>query len=131
MALAASGWGQDGPTKRAASVELQTTASYFDSLVPDILTETGAPGAVVIVVSGEAMQFAKGYGFANVRQQGLVDAAETAFRVASVTKLLTTIAALQLVERDKLTLDEPIHPSTWRAGASNEVCNTDHPATST
>ena len=33
--------------------------------------------------------------------------ADTIFRVASMVKLLTSIAALQLVERGKLELDEP------------------------
>ena len=32
---------------------------------------------------------------------------DTVFRIASMVKLLTSVAALQLVERGKLKLDEP------------------------
>ena len=33
---------------------------------------------------------------------------DTVFRVASMVKLITSVAALQLVEQDKLALDAPV-----------------------
>jgi len=42
--------------------------------------------------------------------------ADTIFRVASMVKLLTSVAALQLVERGKLKLDEPAGISIRRWG---------------
>jgi CubicO group peptidase (beta-lactamase class C family) len=43
---------------------------------------------------------------------------DTIFRIASMTKPITSVAAMMLVEEGKLTLDEPIHrlAPSWRFG---------------
>src|SRR5246500_2738430 len=41
---------------------------------------------------------------------------DTIFRIASMTKPITSVAALMLVEEGKLTLDEPIHRLAPRVG---------------
>jgi methyl acetate hydrolase len=40
--------------------------------------------------------------------EGAAMTRDTVFRVASMVKLITSVAALQLVERDKLALDAPV-----------------------
>lgn len=53
------------------------------------------------------MLYAKGYGFADVEKRIEVRA-DTGFLVASITKMFTAIATLQLARDDKVELDQPI-----------------------
>src|SRR5699024_12028719 len=56
------------------------------------------PGdAVAIVKDGEVL-LEKGYGFANLEEQVKVDPEETVFEAASISKLYTWSAVMQLVE---------------------------------
>ena len=68
-----------------------------------------APGfvAAAITPSGEKIAAAAG-----VREAGApaVMTTDTVFWIASCTKAITTVAALQLVERGQIDLDEPIGP---------------------
>lgn len=59
----------------------------------------------VVVVDREAVIFSEGYGLADLDQQTPVRPELTTFPVASVSKLLTTTAVMQLVERGKIDLD--------------------------
>ncbi len=63
-------------------------------------------GAVVVVQRGEIF-FAQGYGHERVGGRS-VDPRRTAFRYGSLSKILTSIAAMQLVEQGQLQLDEPL-----------------------
>lgn len=73
----------------------------------DELKETGTPGAVVAVVSGDRIIFAKAFGVANVETNAPVTV-ETLFRIASVTKMFTATAVVSMAEQGKLKLDEPV-----------------------
>lgn len=78
----------------------------IDSLMNDGLKKWHIPGAsVAIVKSGNV--WAKGYGFENMQSQTPVTA-NTVFRVASLSKLITATAALQLVEAGKINLHDDI-----------------------
>lgn len=65
-------------------------------------------GAVVVVVDREGVILAQGYGYADLDQQTPVRPDYSTFRVASVSKLLTTTAVMQLVERGSVELDREI-----------------------
>ncbi len=49
----------------------------------------------------------KGYGYADKEKKTLVDK-NTVFQIASVSKTFTALAALQLVEQEKMDLDHDI-----------------------
>jgi CubicO group peptidase (beta-lactamase class C family) len=68
-----------------------------------------APGAVVVVVKDGRVFFARGYGWADREARRPVDPETTRFRVASVSKLVTAIAAMQLVEQGKLDLHADVN----------------------
>jgi len=97
-------------------------ASFFDSRLPHRLTENRVPGAVVSVVSGGRTVFAKGYGLADVERRTPFDPETSLVRIASISKLFTTTAVLQLVEQGKLSLDADVNqyltrfqiPATYR-----------------
>lgn len=65
------------------------------------------PGLAVGFARDGVVQFAEGYGMANIAQHRAVTA-DTMFHIASVTKVVTATMIMRLAERGKLTLDESI-----------------------
>src|SRR5699024_5113804 len=66
---------------------------------------TGA--AEAIEKDGEVL-LEKGYGFANLEEQVKVDPEETVFEAASISKLYTWSAVMQLVEEGEINLKQDI-----------------------
>jgi methyl acetate hydrolase len=64
------------------------------------------PGIVAMAATANAVIYQGSFGARDIAQPAKMSA-DTIFRVASMVKLLTSVAALQLVERGKLGLDEP------------------------
>jgi CubicO group peptidase (beta-lactamase class C family) len=102
-----SGNGRPGlfvvPGRTGPSDPAELTA-FLDSKMPGLLSSWRVPGAVVVVVKNGRVMAQKGYGFADVAAGTAPDPARTLFRVASVTKLFTATAVLQLAERGKVQL---------------------------
>lgn len=82
---------------------------FFDGIIREQLAEHHVSGATVALVKDGEIWFAKGYGEANVAGQVPVTADKTLFRIASVTKLFTWTAVMQLVEQGKLDLDTDVN----------------------
>ena len=93
---------------------------FVDRYFAEQLAETRIPGAAFVLVKDGEVVCAKGYGFADLERRVPVDA-QTVFRVGSVSKTFTAVAAMQLVERGKLALDADVNrylrelavPPTW------------------
>ena len=83
--------------------------AFLDGYVGHQLEDYDIPGATVSVVKDGEVLFAKGYGRANVEKKVPVVADETLFRIASISKLFTATAVMQLVEEGKLDLDEDVN----------------------
>lgn len=64
------------------------------------------PGVVARAVSGGDLLYQGAFGTQNLA--GPAMALDTVFRVASMTKLVTSVAAMQLVEQGRLGLDDPV-----------------------
>ena len=70
--------------------------------------ETGAvPGVAAIVTGRDGITYEGHAGTTSVDGGAPVDAT-TMYRIASMTKALTSVAAMQLVEQGKLELDQPV-----------------------
>lgn len=65
------------------------------------------PGLSMGIVLDQALVWAKGFGFANVAEQKPATP-RTIYRIASITKLFTSTAILQLRDAGKLQLDDPL-----------------------
>ncbi len=65
-------------------------------------------GAALVVVKGDKVLMKKGYGYADMEQQIPVDPDRTVFRVASISKVITATAVMQLAEQGKLDLNQDI-----------------------
>jgi CubicO group peptidase (beta-lactamase class C family) len=74
--------------------------AYLQSLVRDMRV----PGIGFVVVQGDRTVFAKGYGESAGKQL----TAQSQFYLGSVSKSLTAMAVMQLVEQGKLSLDAPV-----------------------
>ena len=79
----------------------------------------GFSGTVLLALNGDA-KFKKGYGWANAEWE-IPNAANTKFRVGSITKQFTSMVVMQLQEQGKLKVQDAIcvHlspcPDTWKA----------------
>ena len=60
--------------------------SFFDGVLPVQMESDHIAGAVVAVVVGDKLIFAKGYGYADVARRKRVDPETTMFRVGSWTR---------------------------------------------
>jgi CubicO group peptidase (beta-lactamase class C family) len=64
------------------------------------------PATVAMVAAGSKTLYAGAFGKRD--SEGTLAAVDSIFAIASMTKAITTVAALQLVEQGKVTLDEPV-----------------------
>ncbi|MBW5469086.1 serine hydrolase [Brevibacillus formosus] len=80
-----------------------------DPVMKNEMNNLHIPGAAIVITQGDRILFKKGYGFADVEQQIPVDPERTVFRIGSVTKSFTATAAMQLVEKGKLSLREDLN----------------------
>jgi CubicO group peptidase (beta-lactamase class C family) len=74
------------------------------------------PGAAVIVIHHGKVVLNKGYGFANVKNNQAITPL-TVFRLGSVTKQFTSMAIMQLYDKQKLQLDD--HADKYFPGTVN------------
>jgi N-acyl-D-amino-acid deacylase len=79
----------------------------LDTAAATMVQRHGIPGAALAIAKDGKLVFARGYGWANLATGDLVQP-DTLFGVASLSKTLTAIAVLKLVEQGKLSLED--HP---------------------
>jgi methyl acetate hydrolase len=65
------------------------------------------PGVVALVTDRQRVLYQNAFGVADVAS-GRALAADALFRIASMTKPVTSVAAMQLVEQGRLGLDDPV-----------------------
>ncbi|MEQ1867851.1 MAG: serine hydrolase domain-containing protein, partial [Micropepsaceae bacterium] len=96
-----------------ASVELtpqvENLKSYIDGVMSGLIAAGEFPGAAVLIIQDGKVVLKSGYGFADVRARILVDPNRTRFRVASISKLFTATAVMQLVEQGKADLNADVN----------------------
>jgi CubicO group peptidase (beta-lactamase class C family) len=83
--------------------------AFFDGVMAEQLKSYHIPGATVAVVADGELLFAKGYGYADLATHRPIVADRTLFRLASVSKLFTWTAVMQLVEKGKLDLNADVN----------------------
>lgn len=100
FAQPASGLGPNDPRELEA---------FIDGIFGVVMKEQHIPGAVFVYVKDGAIFLSKGYGCADVEKRTPVLPGRTLFRVASVSKLFTATAVMQLVEQGKLDLGADVN----------------------
>jgi methyl acetate hydrolase len=79
----------------------------LEEVLAEVVGSGRLPGAVGIVADADGPIYQAAYGFRD-RTAGEAMTVDSVFRIASMTKLATSIAALQLVEAGRLDLDAPV-----------------------
>jgi CubicO group peptidase (beta-lactamase class C family) len=94
-------------------------ASGASATIEERMRHYRVPGVSVAVIAGGRIEWARGYGVREAGGTAPVDTA-TLFQAASISKPVTTIAALRLVERGRLALDEDVNLrlASWRVPPS-------------
>jgi len=77
----------------------------FDRLISELITKWELPGGAVGVVESGRLVLARGYGYADVERTTPVTP-EMRFRTASVSKPITAVVVLRLVDHGRLSLDD-------------------------
>ena len=80
----------------------------------------GAPGLAVTIVRDGKIAYRFTGGYADVASATLVSQ-HTRFRAGSISKMLTAICAMQLVEADRLNLDAPVSAYVAEAPHARDV----------
>ncbi len=116
--------GCGGPEGEAPEVPSEVRASQFETSVLPAFTvqgepvmpqplaarmaHFGVPGVSVAVINNGQIEWARGYGVADV-ESGQAVTPETMFQAASISKPVAAIGALRLVESGLLQLDDDVN----------------------
>src|SRR5215203_2624622 len=83
--------------------------AWYDKVIPDLMRKYKIPGGAIAVVRDGKLIYARGFGYADVENKSPVQP-DALFRIASVSKTLTSAAIMKLVEEGKLELDDRVAP---------------------
>ena len=79
----------------------------IDAVLRGAVDAREVPGVVALAANDQGIFYEGAFGTRNL-STGAPMTADTVFRIASMTKAVTSVAALQLVEQGKLALDGPV-----------------------
>jgi methyl acetate hydrolase len=90
----------------AAPLRAASRSSELDAVLKKCVEAADVPGVVAMAATAQSVIYQGAFG---VRGMGSAPkmSDDTVFRIASMIKLLTSVAAMQLVEAGKLGLDDP------------------------
>jgi len=83
------------------------TLSYIDSMLRAATRAAEVPGVVALAATDNGIVYEGIFGQRRLHEAPAMTR-DTVFRIASMVKLITSVAALQLVEQEKLSLDAPV-----------------------
>lgn len=123
LLLAASALLSDLATPNSAGPADSATEQQIVSFVQSQITDAKLAGVSVAVVRGNTVLMSAGYGTANF-ESGKQISADTPFLIASVSKVVTAVSAMRLVDSGQLDLDRNINDYL-----PFNVANPNHPNT--
>jgi N-acyl-D-amino-acid deacylase len=95
------------PFTLAAQKTPVTPAAAFDEAVEEFMKDRNVPGGALAVARNGKLVYARGYGWAD-RESKAAARPDSLFRIASLSKPITGVAVLKLVEDGKLSLDTSV-----------------------
>lgn len=97
--------GSDGLTQ-------DDTYEEIDAYIEEQLNALNIPGASLAIVEGDQIVHTKGFGISG--PEGGTPTPQTPFNICSLTKSITALAVMQLVEAGKIELEAPVqHYMPW------------------
>src|SRR5262245_61667157 len=89
------------------SGEARADKAKIDAVLSGAVSPTGVPGVVALAADEKGVVYEGAFGKRDL-EKGEAMTLDTIFWIASMTKAVTSVAAMQLVEQGKLHLDKPI-----------------------
>lgn len=93
------------------NIEIEKTSNEFissvNSIVIDKMNEYDIPGLSIGLVKNDALLYSKGFGVKSIKNGGRVTE-HTIFHTASISKLFTAVAIMDLVEQNKISIDSKL-----------------------
>ncbi len=105
--LRGPGYKRDGEPAAVQTGKTDPRTASFDRMMIDFIERHRVPGAALAVTDQGRLVHARGYGYADVARKQKV-APTSLFRIASLSKPITAVAVLQLVERGRLHLEDNV-----------------------
>jgi len=87
--------------------EKEADRQFIDDTISAFMQKYALPGLSIAIAKGDKFILAKGYGFANTDTRLAVTPAHQ-FRIASLSKPITSVAIMKLVDEGKLSLDDKV-----------------------
>ena len=81
----------------------------YDALMTSLLEKWNVSGAGLVLARGDKLLLMRGYGLASKEHKIAVEPTSL-FRLGSLSKTITAVAVLQLVQAGRLNLDDPVLP---------------------
>src|SRR5262245_13354372 len=97
--------GHVAPTRRAHAQGSRT--ARIDSVLKQAADARDVPGVVAMAATDKGVLYEGAFGPRALGESAAMTL-DTVFRIASMTKAIATVAAMQLVEQGKLTLEGPV-----------------------
>jgi len=120
MSLIATLWGFSAHAELPPASGTENKTLAIDRLIRSEMSARGIPGAQLTIVRHNKIVFTGAYGQANIEAATPVTK-QTIFPINSISKAMTGVAVMQLVEAGKLDLDAPLAnylrtlPESWKA----------------
>jgi CubicO group peptidase (beta-lactamase class C family) len=87
--------------------EVADAIGVFERWIEQHIANRGVPGLSIAVVYDQEIVWSKGYGYSDLETKTPATPS-TVYRIGSISKLFTSTAILQLRDRGKLRLDDPV-----------------------
>jgi len=96
----------------------------IDSMMDRVMRSLRLVGASVAIVKDEKLIYSKGYGYADLENKVPVTV-DSRFRIGSISKLITAVAIMTLVEEGRLSLDDYVFGQSGllRGAPYNKISN--------
>ena len=91
----------------AAAQNRLPSSAAVDAYLTGVVRDTRIPGIVALVVDADRVVYTGAFGRQNVAA-GVPMAADSIFRIASMTKPVTSVAVMMLVQEGDIGLDDPV-----------------------
>ena len=91
----------------AAAQNRLPTSAAIDSYLTSVVRDTRIPGIVALVVDADGVVYTGAFGRQNVAA-GVPMTTDSIFRIASMTKPVTSVAVMMLVQEGDIGLDDPV-----------------------
>lgn len=107
-------------TAERGNPRVEFEGETIDAMVADFMEKQRIPGMTLAIVQAPYIPRVVGYGVSNA-EQGLLASPKTLWNVGQMTQAYTAVAIMQLVEAEKLSLDDAIGkhvaglPAEWQA----------------